>query len=362
MIEVSQIAESFLCKGTFVSAEPYGSGHINDTFRAVYDDAGTEVHYIFQRVNHNIFKDVPALMENIGKVVRHQRKKFTEAGIDGLDRRVLTLIQTTDGKDFFKDAEGCFWRVYIFIENHLSIDVVETTEQAFEAAKAFGEFQGQLADLPGRLHDTIPNFHHARSRFDTLLKAIEEDVVGRVASVKEEIEFVLANEPTVDVVLDLIASGDIPERVTHNDTKLNNVLLDADTQMGMCVIDLDTVMPGSILYDFGDMVRTSTCKAPEDEQDLSKIEMDIDFFEALVNGYLETAASFLVPKEKELLPFSGKLITFEIGLRFLTDYLQGDIYFKTTREGQNLDRCRSQFKLVQSIERQMDEMKKMMEE
>ena len=362
MEKISNITKQFQCNGTFDSAEPYGSGHINDTYRVVYDDVGMERHYICQRINHNIFKDVPALMENIGKVVRHQRKKFKDAGVGDLDRRVLTLIPTLDGADYYKDADGNFWRIYIFIENHISCDVVETTEQAFEAAKAFGEFQGQLADLPGRLQDTIPNFHHTRSRFDTLLKAIEEDVVGRVASVKEEIEFVLANEPTVDVVLDLIASGDIPERVTHNDTKLNNVLLDADTQMGMCVIDLDTVMQGSILYDFGDMVRTSTCKAAEDEKDLSKIEMNIDFFEALVMGYLESASSFLLPKEKELLPFSGKLITFEIGLRFLTDYLQGDIYFKTTREGQNLDRCRTQFKLVQSIERQMDEMKKMVEE
>jgi len=361
MDQFNEIASAFTCPGKFVSAEPYGSGHINDTFLALYDEDGKQVKYIYQRINNNIFKDVPALMENIGQVTRHQRKKFEEAGAGGLDRRVLTLIPTVDGKDYFVDAEGKYWRTYIFIENHLSVDVVETTDQAFEAAKAFGEFQCQLADMPGRLHDTIPNFHHTRSRFDTLLQAIEADEFDRAANVKEEIEFVLANEPMVDIVLDLLASGEMPERVTHNDTKLNNVLLDADTGKGMCVIDLDTVMPGSVLYDFGDMVRTSTCKAAEDEKDLSKLEMDIDFFEALVKGYLETASGFLTPKEKKLLPFSGKLITFEIGLRFLTDYLQGDVYFKTHREGQNIDRCRTQFKLVQSMTRQMDAMQKIVD-
>lgn len=361
MLQFNELAAAFQCPGKYIGEEPYGSGHINDTYRVVYEEDGKEVLYIHQRINHNIFKDVPALMENIGRVTRHQRMKFEEAGIGDLDRRVLTLIPTVDGDDYHVDPDGNFWRTYIFITNHVAFDVVETTGQAFEAAKAFGEFQCQLADMPERLNETIPNFHHTRSRFDTLLKAIEADEFGRAADVKEEIEFALAHEPMVDIVVDLLASGGLPERVTHNDTKLNNVLLDADTETGMCVIDLDTVMPGSALYDFGDMVRTSTCKAAEDEKDLSKIEMDIDFFEALVNGYLTTASGFLTAKEKELLPFSGRLITFEIGLRFLTDYLQGDVYFKTHREGHNIDRCRTQFKLVQSMERQADAMQKIVE-
>jgi hypothetical protein len=343
--------------------EPYGSGHINDTYKVYYDEDGQEKHYIHQRVNHNVFKNVPGLMENVGRVTRHQRKKFEEAGIGDLDRRVLTLVPTLDGKDYYVDSDGNFWRTYLFVENHVAFDVVETTSQAFEAAKAFGEFQCQLADIPGgRMVETIPNFHHTRSRFDTFVKAVEADEFNRAANVKEEIEFVLAQEPMVDVVIDLLASGELPERVTHNDTKLNNVLLDADTETGMCIIDLDTVMPGSALYDFGDLVRTSTCKAAEDETDLSKLEMDIEFFEALVNGYLETASGFLSAKEKELLPFAGKLITFEIGLRFLTDYLQGDIYFKIHRDGHNIDRCRTQFKLVQSMERQADAMQKIVED
>jgi Ser/Thr protein kinase RdoA (MazF antagonist) len=326
-----------------------------------YEVDGREVHYIRQRVNHHIFTDVPGLMDNIGRVTRHQRKKFEEAGATDLDRRVLTLVQTADGEDFHRDAQGNFWRTYVFIEDAVGLDVVETPAQAREAARAFGEFQWQLADLPGRLVETIPDFHHTRSRFDTFKAAMETDVLGRAADVKAEIQFAMAREEVVDVVIDLMASGAIPDRVTHNDTKLNNVLIDRATGKGMCVIDLDTVMPGSVLYDFGDMVRSTTTTAAEDGRDLSAVEMDIDCFEALVTGYLETASGFLTPKEIDLLPFSGKLITFEIGLRFLTDYLQGDVYFKTHRAGQNIDRCRKQFKMVESMERQMDAMRRIVE-
>jgi hypothetical protein len=361
MNKLTEIAEAFPCPGEYLGDEPYGSGHINDTFKAYYDVDGREVHYIHQRVNHHIFKDVPGLMENIGRVTRHQRKKFEEAGAGALQRRVLTLVPTVEGKDFYQDAEGNFWRTYVFVEGAVGIDVIENTDQAYESAKAFGEFQCQLADLPGRLNDTIPFFHHTRSRFDTLMQAIEADAFGRVADVQAEIAFVRERETMVDVVIDLMASGEIPERVTHNDTKLNNVLIDTETGTGMCVIDLDTVMPGSVLYDFGDMIRTTTNQAAEDERDLAKIEMNIDYFKALVKGYLETASGFLTEKERELLAFSGKLITFEIGLRFLTDYLQGDTYFKTHREGQNIDRCRKQFKMVQSMEDQMDAMQEIVE-
>jgi hypothetical protein len=357
-----EIAAAFPRPGTYLGEEPYGSGHINDTYKAYYDVEGEEVHYIHQRINHNIFKDVPGLMENIGRVTRHQRASFEAAGAADIGRRVLTLIPTVDGKDFYQDAEGNFWRVYVFIEGAVGIDVIENAEQAYQSAKAFGEFQCQLADMPGRLVDTIPNFHHTRSRFDALARAIAADPLDRVKDVQAEIAFAKEREAIVDVVLDLMEAGEIPERVTHNDTKLNNVLMDVDTDEGKCVIDLDTVMPGSVLYDFGDMIRTTTNQAVEDERDLSKVEMNIDYFKALVRGYLETASDFLVPKERELLAFSGKLITFEIGLRFLTDYLEGDTYFKTHREGQNIDRCRKQFKMVESMERQMDEMEQIVRE
>jgi Ser/Thr protein kinase RdoA (MazF antagonist) len=245
--------------------------------------------------------------------------------------------------------------VYVFIEEARTYDRIESAEQAREAAKAFGRFQGMLADLPGPgLTETIPDFHHTRARFDAFVRALDSDSENRAKDIRPEIEFAMAREPMVDVLLDRIASGELTERITHNDTKLNNVMIDDKTGEGICVIDLDTVMPGLVLYDFGDMVRTSTSPALEDEKDLSRVVMQMHMFEALTRGYLETAGSFLTPLEIELLPFSGKLITLEIGLRFLTDYLSGDIYFKTHRDGHNLDRCRTQFKLVQSIEEQED--------
>lgn len=356
LIRNEEVAEAFQCSGTYIGEYDYGGGHINDTYKVIYEEDGREVHYIHQRINHNIFKNVPALMDNIGRVTRHQRKKFQEAGVTDLEQRVLALVPTVDGKDYYVDTDGNYWRTYLFVENSLTLDAVEKPEHAFEAARAFGEFQCQLADMEGRLHDTIPDFHHTRSRFNTLLKAVEADICGRAGNVQQEIDFVMQREADVDLLLDLQEAGELPERVTHNDTKLNNVLLDAETEKGMCVIDLDTVMPGLALYDFGDMMRTATNPAPEDEKELDRVEMSFEMFEALVDGYMSTAGGFLVPKEVELLPFSGKLITLEIGIRFLTDYLEGDTYFKTHYEGQNIDRCRKQFKMVESMERQMAEM------
>lgn len=356
MKKFDEIAAAFPRPGTYLGEEPYGSGHINDTYKVFYREDDQPVHYIRQRINPHVFKDIPGLMQNIGLVTRHYRSKLEAAGADELDRRALTLIPTKDGMDYYQDSKGDFWRTYVFVEGAVGFDVIENTGQAYEAAKAFGEFQCQLADLPGRLTETIPGFHNTRSRFDTLVKAIEDDPFNRASSIKKEIEFAMSREKLTDTVIDLMASGEMPERVTHNDTKLNNVLIDLITGKGMCVIDLDTVMPGSVIYDFGDMVRTSTTTVPEDEPDVSKINMDINYYEALVNGYLESASGFLVPKERELLPLAGPLITFETGLRFLADYLSGDVYFKTKREGQNMDRCRKQFKMVQSMEEQKDAM------
>ena len=362
MEKFDEIARAFRCRGTYLGEDSYGSGHINDTFRVCCDDGdGRPLHYIHQHINQKVFSDVPALMENIGRVTRHQRRKLLEAGVSDLGRRVLTLVPTVDGRDYHVDADGEYWRTFEFIENAIGHDVVRNTSQAFEAARAFGQFQCQLADLPGRLHETIPDFHDTRSRFRDLQRAIAEDRHGRVAEVGREIDFALAREEIVDVILDLMAAGEIPERVTHNDTKLNNVLIDTTTGEGLCVIDLDTVMPGSVLYDMGDMIRTTTSTAAEDEIDLSGLEMEMKYFEAIVKGYLETAAGFLVPAERNLLPFSGKLITFEVGIRFLTDYLQGDVYFKTARGGQNLDRSRRQFRMVESIERQMGAMQRLVD-
>jgi len=272
------------------------------------------------------------------------------------ERRVLGLIPAHGGQGWHVDADGGYWRAYIYVDRARSYDSVERPGQALQAGKAFGLFQGLLADMPlPRLHDTIPDFHHTPKRFAALERAIESDVANRAALARPEIEFAWSRRSMTGVLLD----AGLPERVTHNDTKLNNVLLDDDTGEGICVIDLDTVMPGLAAFDFGDMVRTTTSPAAEDERDLSKVAMQFPMFEALVRGYLSTAGDFLTKAEKQLLAFSGKLITFETGIRFLTDYLSGDTYFKVHREGHNLDRCRTQFKLVESIERQEERMNRL---
>ncbi len=354
--DVRGVVGHFQMPGTFLTAGPYGSGHINDTYCVVFDQSGTSVRYILQRINHNIFKNPVALMENIRRVTVHLGEQC--AGASDQHRRVLTLILTQDGASFYRDAEGNYWRAYIFIEKARTFDAVESVGQAFQAAKAFGQFQKLLADLPApRLNDTIPDFHHTPKRFAAVEKAIAADAVNRAKLAQPEIEFALRHQAICSVLLD----AKLPERVTHNDTKFNNVMLDDATGEGICVIDLDTVMPGLALYDFGDMVRTTTSPAKEDERDLSKVTMQFPMFEALVRGYLSSAAGFLTPAEKKFLSFSGKLITFEIGLRFLTDFLAGDTYFKVHREGHNLDRCRTQFKLVQSIEQQEEQMNQLVE-
>ena len=348
---VRDVARHFQIYGEFRSAEPYGSGHINDTYCAVFDQAGSRVRYILQRINHNIFKDPVLLMENIQRVTTHLAKKMS--GELDFSRRVLTLVPARDGLCYHHDDQGNYWRTYLFIEKAKTYDAVESVGQAFEAAKAYGRFQKLLADLPApRLHDTIPDFHHTPKRFAALMQAVEKDAFNRAGQAKAEIDFALKRAGIVDVLI----NARLPERVTHNDTKFNNIMLDDVTGEGVCVVDLDTLMPGLTLYDFGDMVRTTTSPAKEDELDLSRVTMQLPMFEALVRGYLTFAGDFLTPAEKRLLPFSGKLITFEIGLRFLTDYLAGDTYFKVHRPGHNLDRCRTQFKLVRSIEQQEESM------
>ena len=357
---VRAISAQFQILGDFVSVAPYGSGHINDTFCAVYDQGGAPLRYIHQRINHGIFKNPEALMANIERVTRHLGAKV--AHLPDASRRVLTLVPARTGQPFLRDDAGNYWRTYVFVEKAKTYDAIETPQQAFEAAKAFGTFQGLLADLPApRLHDTIPDFHHTPRRFEALERALQADVRNRAKDAAAEIAFALARKPMTGVLVDALARGELPERVTHNDTKLNNVMLDDTSGEGICVIDLDTVMPGLVLYDFGDLVRTSTSPGREDEKDLSKIFLQFPMFEALVRGYVASAGGFLTPSEKSFLPFSGKLITFEIGIRFLTDYLAGDVYFKVHREGHNLDRCRTQLKLVRSIEENEEAMRALVE-
>ncbi len=354
--DLRAVALHFCIEGEFVGAGTCGSGHINDTYCLVTRRGRSEMRHILQRINHEVFKNPAALMDNVQRVTAHLADKM--AGVTDSHRRALKLVPARDGKPFLCDVHGNYWRAYAFIENARTFDAVESPHQAFEAARAFGQFQELLADLPApRLHDTIPDFHHTPKRFAALEKAIEKDIANRAGRVKVEIEFALRHKNICSVLLD----AKLPERVTHNDTKFNNVMLDDATGEGVCVIDLDTVMPGLALYDFGDMIRTTTSPAEEDERDLSKVVMQFPMFEALVRGYLSSASGFLTEAERRLLAFSGKLITFEVGIRFLADFLSGDTYFKVHRNGHNLDRCRTQFKLVECIAQNEDAMNKLVE-
>lgn len=349
----------FELPGRYVSAAPYGSGHINDTYVVNYTTtAAAPKRYIAQRINHLIFRNVPALMENVERVTAHL------AVHAGPDSRQLTLVPTREGRACTRDAEGGWWRIYDFIEGAHTVDRVTSEAQAREVARAFGNFQAGLANLPGgRLHETIPNFHHTRSRFENLRRAIAEDKVGRAAEVSAEIDFAFARETDADVLLDLLAQGRISERVTHNDTKINNVMLDDGTQRAVAVIDLDTVMPGLPLYDFGEMMRTSASTAFEDDPVADHMRLDLASFRILVESYLASEiGSVLNATERAHLGFAGKLMTYENGLRFLTDYLQGDTYYKIQHPRHNLDRCRTQFALVRDIEAQADAIQRTLDE
>ena len=349
--DIAAIARRFQIDGQFFGAKPFGSGHINDSYCATFHHAGEPMRYMLQRINQSIFKNPVALMENIQRVTSHLAAKVS--GEPDCNRLVLTLISARDEKVWHLDADDNYWRAYRFIEKAHTYDSVESTKQAFQAARAFGRFQRLLVDLPSpRLHNTIADFHHTPKRCVALEQAVALDVARRAIKAKPEIDFAFARKSIAGVLLD----ANLPERITHNDTKLNNVMLDDVTGEGICVVDLDTVMPGLALYDFGDLVRTTTSSAREDERDLSKVTMQFSMFEALVRGYLNSAGSFLTKAERQYLVFSGKLITFEQGIRFLTDYLAGDPYYKVHRDEHNLDRCRMQFTLLESIEQQEERM------
>ncbi len=360
-IELREVVSHFRIYGEFVIAVPFGTGHINDTWQVTFDQGGTLLHYIVQRVNTNVFRKPEALMENFVRVTEHIAARIREEKKSNptTRRRTLEVVPAHTGVPYWRDDAGNFFRCYVFVEQARTYDILETPEQAFQAAAAFGRFQCDLADLDGRLHETIPDFHNTPARLAALEQAVRADVAGRLAGVGPELDFILARREECSRLIDLQAQGELTERCTHNDTKLNNVLIDDLTGCGCCVIDLDTVMPGLPHYDFGDMVRTGTSPAAEDETDLSLVTMRFGMYEALLRGYLSGAGKFLNPVEKSLLPFSGKLITLEIGIRFLTDYLEGDVYFKTKRPGHNLDRCRTQLALVRSIEMQFDAMRRL---
>lgn len=356
-IQIAEAIANFRYEGRLVRGNAYGSGHINDTYLLIFEIAGMgNIKIILQRMNKDIFNQPVELMENIMGVTAHLRNKIIENHGDP-ERETLNVIPALDGKPYYLDSRGDYWRSYRFITDATSYDQVEKPEHFYQSAVAFGNFQCLLADYPAEtLHETIKGFHDTRARFAVFKKAVEEDVMGRAASVEKEIQFVLDHEDVANCFAELQDKGELPLRVTHNDTKLNNIMIDNETGKAICVIDLDTVMPGLAMNDFGDSIRFGASTAAEDEQDLDKVSCSMELFDLYAKGFIEGCAGRLTPREIELMPMGAKVMTFECGMRFLTDYLQGDTYFKIHREGHNLDRCRTQFKLVEDMERKWDAM------
>ncbi len=352
-----EVIKAFPEYGKYIGYKPITDGHINDTYVVEYEtEDGTIVRYLIQRINVNVFKMPIELMENVCGVTSFLREKIKAEGGDPT-RETLTVYPAKDGKNYYMAEDGGCWRMYNFVEDTYSINELTSPEDFKSAALSFGKFQNQLADYPiESLHETIPNFHNTPSRFKDFLDALDKNASGRKDEAKPEIDFVLEREKDCSVITDLLNCGDLPLRVTHNDTKLNNVLFDNKTKKGICVVDLDTVMPGSSLYDFGDSIRFGANTAAEDEKDLSKVSLSLEYFKAYVEGYLETAGKSLTENEIKYLPFAAKLLTFECGIRFLGDFINGDIYFKIDYPEHNLVRARTQFKLVEDIEAKYNEM------
>jgi thiamine kinase-like enzyme len=348
---IIDVANQFLLEGSYESFEVHGNGNVNDTYLLKYISKGSLNRYTLQRINHEIFKDPRGLMENFCRVTEHLQKKFENSNSEF---QSLSLVRARDQRFFHVDKDGNFWRVTKFIDGGRSFDVPKDLSQAYQAAKSFGDFQYQLNDLPGKsLVETIPDFHNTKLRFEDFCSSVKRDSQQRLNLAGDLVDFAFSREN----LSNLISSSELPIRIVHNDTKLNNVLLHKTTGNGMCVVDLDTVMPGCVLHDFGDLARTAACSATEDEIDLSKVFFKLDTFEVITKGYLETTAQMLVKKEIEHLAISPLVITYELGLRFLSDFLEGDIYFKIKYPKHNLDRAKVQFKLLASMEDRLVEMK-----
>lgn len=353
-MEKEQVVRQFSVRGEIASIVPYGSGHINDTYLVTTKDSGKR--YILQRMNTSIFTKPEEVMENIVGVTSFLEKKIGELGGDP-KRETLQVMRTAAGQSLFCTEEREYYRMYHFIEDAVSYDKVENAQVFYECAAAFGRFQYLLADYPAAsLHETIPDFHNTPKRYADLEKAAAEDRAGRKAQVTKELEFIAQRKSGLSGLQDAFARGEIPLRVTHNDTKLNNIMMDPDTGKSICIIDLDTVMPGFSLYDFGDAVRYGASTAAEDEEDLSKVSLDLELYHLYRKGYLEGSNGSLTEREVELLPMGAKLMTLECGIRFLEDYLNGDTYFKIHRKEHNLIRCRTQLCLVADMEKKWEQM------
>lgn len=354
---IEEVANEFAIEGDFMEGEEIHSGHINATYMAAFRrQDGRLNRYIFQRINENVFKDPLAVMRNVEMVTRHINWKVMRVKRD-IGGQTLNLYPARGGRFYAHGSGGGIWRCYNFIEGCRTYEIAENTRQAYQAAHAFGAFQDLVSDIPvGDIEETIPDFHNTPKRFERLMEVVESDPAGRLEGVAKEVDFVKSRVGMASRLIDLRKEGVLPERITHNDTKINNVMMDVETDEAVCVIDLDTVMPGLSLYDFGDLVRTAVSSSAEDEQDIAKVDFRMPMFEALAEGYVD-ACDCLCEAEIENLPFAGILISLETGIRFLTDHLEGDIYFRTKREGHNLDRARTQFRLVELLEQNQPKMK-----
>jgi Ser/Thr protein kinase RdoA (MazF antagonist) len=356
-VELRRVAQHFEIPGVFLSAAAHGSGHINDTYLVETDQGGRRVRTILQRINRRVFPNPVGFMSNIQRVVSHLHVKMSDLPSQEISRRVLSLVPASTGESYWQDEDGEVWRAYRFVEGARSFDVAQSPHQVYEAARAFGAFQRMLVDLPPPpLLETLPHFHDTPHRFQVLERMIDSDPKNRASGAGAEIEFCRSRHELSGSLSRLKAAGALSERTIHNDTKLNNVLLDEKTGEGLCVIDLDTVMPGLGVWDFGDLVRSAANPAPEDERDLRKVEVDVNLFKAISRGWLEALSGAISAPERNALLQGAMVITFECGIRFLTDYLEGDLYFRTNRPGQNLDRCRVQLALLRSIEGRQEEL------
>jgi len=353
------ILSKFAIYGELEGIELFGSGHINQTYRSLWNQAGKRVHYIHQKINEKVFLKPDELMENIDRITRHIAAKLKNDGFEDRSRRVLKVVPSNEGKPYVRDDEGGWWRTYLFIENTFTLEVTNSPMSAGFLGKSIACFQRQLVDLGGkRLNETIPDFHNMEKRYERFYDALSGDCKERAKDAGPEIDFMKRNEERGAVLVRALREGRLPERICHNDTKMGNILIDDDSSEALCVIDLDTVMPGTSLFDVGDLIRTVTSTAAEDETDLSKVEFDPEFFEALLDGYLSEAGKFLTPPELELICEAGRNITQIMGLRFLTDYIDGDRYYRIARPDHNLDRCRTQIALIKSMDAKWEKAEK----
>ena len=356
--QILAVCDRFAFAGAVTDVQTCGNGHINSTYTVTVMGGRR---YVLQILNTSVFKDPVGVMENIAAVTDHIRRGLEAAGEDA-ERGTMRVILTVDGQKGYTDPEGRFWRAYDFVEGTVCRLTLDSPETFARVGEAFGDFQRRLADFDAsRLAESIPNFHNTKKRYADFLAAVERNASGRADAAQEEIRFITERADKCALIVDALADGTLPLRVTHNDTKLSNILLDEVTEEAVCVIDLDTVMPGSALYDFGDSIRFGAASAAEDEKDLSKVWCDMELYEAYVKGWMESCGKGMSKAERELLPIGARMMTFECGVRFLTDYLQGDTYFATSRPGQNLDRCRTQLKLVADMEAKAETMRAIVE-